>query len=282
MKRTTLTFPTFLIKMVLLSVFIFSNISETQAIHKPLNPEYKMVKLDRVFSGEINVAVASSLIDAVTEIANNYQKKYPEHTVNISSSGSGTLARQIENGAPFNVFISASSKWINYLDDKSLLDKHYINRLPIRNVLVLIGNKKVKKVNTNNMISYLAKNRGKIALGDPNTVPVGEYSKEFLSNSGLFNKIEKYAVFVNSVRTATRYIQLGEVELAIVYSTDAVSLKKNEYNLLETLDPLLYGDIRYTAAIIAENHSLITKSFYNYLLSEEAIEIIKKYGYKSV
>ena len=282
MKRTTLTFSTFLLKMALLTIFIFANTADTQARHKPLNPEYKMVKLDRVFSGEINVAVASSLIDAVTEIANNYQKKYPEHTVNISSSGSGTLARQIENGAPFNVFISASTKWINYLDEKDLLDKNYIKRLPIRNVLVLIGNKKVKKVNTSNMISYLAKNKAKIALGDPNSVPVGEYSKEFLTNSGLFSKIEKYAVFVNSVRTATRYIQLGEVELAIVYSTDAVSLKKNEYNLLETLDPLLYGDIRYTAAIVAENHSLITTSFFKYLLSDEAIEIIKKYGYKAV
>ncbi len=282
MKRTTLTFSTFLLKMILLTIFIFVNTADTQARHKPLNPEYKMVKLDRVFSGEINVAVASSLVDAITEIANSYQEKYPEHTVNISSSGSGTLARQIENSAPFNVFISASTKWINYLDDKSLLDKNYVKRLPIRNVLVLIGNQKVKKVNINNMIAYLSKNRGKIALGDPNSVPVGEYSKEFLTNSGLFNKIEKYAVFVNSVRTATRYIQLGEVELAIVYSTDATSLKKSEYNLLETLDPLLYGDIRYTAAIVAENHSLITTSFYKYLFSDEAIEVIKKYGFKSV
>ncbi len=282
MKRITLTFSAFLLKIALLTIFIFTNIADTQARHKPMYPEYKMVKFDRILSGEINIAVASSLIDAVTEIATKYQQRYPEHTVNVSSSGSGTLARQIENGAPFNIFISASSKWINYLDDKAMLSKDYVNRLPIRNVLVLIGNKKVKKVNINNMISYLSRNRGKIALGDPNTVPVGEYSKEFLVNSELFSKVEKYAVFVNSVRTATRYIRLGEVELAIVYSTDAVSLDKSEYNLLETLNPLLYGDIRYTAAIVAENHSLITTSFYNYLLSDEAIEIIKKYGYKSV
>ena len=146
----------------------------------------------------------------------------------------------------------------------------------------MIGNKKVKNVNTSNMIRYLSKNRGKIALGDPNTVPVGEYSKEFLVNSGLFDRLQKYAVYVNSVRLATRYIQLGEVELAIVYSTDAASLNSKKYNLLETLNPLLYGDIRYTAAIVAENHSLISTSFYKYLLSDESIEIIKKYGFKSV
>lgn len=223
----------------------------------------------------ITISAAASLKSSLDEIVHNYKNENKNIEININYGGSGTLEKQIISGAEVNIFISAAKKNMDNLEKNNLIDIKSRKDL-LKNTLVLIASNSQKdKIKTIEDIKKVEK----IALGEEKTVPAGKYGKEVLEKLGLFKEIEKKVVYQKDVTSVLNIVELGEVEVGIVYLTDAKKLK-NGYVVTE-FDSNLHTPIVYPVAII-ENTKNKEKSeeFLKYLENEKAKEIFKNNGFK--
>lgn len=171
----------------------------------------------------ITVFAAASTTDIMEQIAAEYEKE-TSIKVKLNLASSGKLARQIEAGAPADVFISASLKWMKYLNEKDMVSD---DQVFLKNSLVLITNKDndasaYEKAGAEALITL----DGKISIGDPEHVPAGAYAKEALESLDLYTKLEKKMLFAESVRAALTLIEMNESEAGVVYKTDAMASAK--------------------------------------------------------
>ena len=220
--------------------------------------------------GDVNLSVAASLKDVIAEAAGIYEKFRPGIRLLRNSGGSGALARQIENGAPTDIFISANQEWVDYLRKKSFVDSARIG-IFARNTLVFVGQKE---------ISGLAglKALGKIAIGSPRSVPAGAYAVEALKKTDLFPALEKKLVLTRDVREALAYAERGEVDGAFVYRTDAVLGQKAR--ILFSVPPHLHSPILYPMAMtIAGGAKPEAVGVFDFLQKPEVRLLLEKFGF---
>jgi molybdate transport system substrate-binding protein len=167
----------------------------------------------------IHVSVAASFRDVMEVIAASFRKDNPQATVTLNYGGSGLLARQIEDGAPVDVFLSAGWPEIERLKEKGLVAGSPVvvahNRLV---VVVPKGSPWIGKPPKQALASPEIK---RIAVGDPASVPFGAYAKQALTAVGLWDTVAAKAVYAGDVRQALAYADADEVGAAIVYATDA-------------------------------------------------------------
>ncbi len=223
----------------------------------------------------IIVSAAASLKKSLDEIAENYKKENPDVVLNINYGGSGTLEKQIAEGAPVDLFISAAKKNMDNLDGKNLIVKESRKDL-LKNTLVLIvpntHKEKIEKLDD-------VKKAEKIALGELATVPAGKYGKQALEKLNFWKEVEKKAVFQKDVTAVLNIVELGEVDAGIVYATDAKKAKNSfvagEFPS-DSHDPIVYPAAVVTAAKNKEG----AEKFLKYLESEKAKEIFTKNGFK--
>jgi molybdate transport system substrate-binding protein len=172
-------------------------------------------------SGTVTVFAAASLTDALNEIGKAYEAKTGQHVV-FSFAASSTLARQIENSAGADMFLSADLDWMDYLDKKNLIAPGTRKTL-LRNHLVLIApsglNVNVKIAPHFDLAGVLGKSR--LALADPASVPAGKYGKTALTNLGVWDSVQDKLAVAENVRAALAYVARGETTLGVVYNTDA-------------------------------------------------------------
>jgi molybdate transport system substrate-binding protein len=223
----------------------------------------------------IHLSVAASMTDAFKEMMADFAEKHPtvEFLPNFASSGS--LAKQIEQGAPSDIFISANPKWMKYLAEKQLIAAG-TDRIFAYNQLVFVGEKKSTEVSLKNLTTL-----DLIALGSPQNVPAGQYAKQAMEQVGVYAELEREnkLIMAKDVRQALIYADRGEVEGAFVYKTDALLAKKAKILFIVPQD--LYDRISYPLALTTEgvkNES--AKAFYDYMSSPEAIAILTKYGFE--
>jgi len=219
---------------------------------------------------DVRLSVAASLKDVVAEIAGIYEKFRPGIRLLRNSGGSGALARQIENGAPADIFISANQEWVDYLREKRMVDSARI-RIFARNTLVFVGQKE---------ISGLAglKALEKIAIGSPQSVPAGAYAVEALKKTDLFPALEKKLVLTRDVREALAYAERGEVDGAFVYQTDAVLGQK--VKILFSVPPHLHSPILYPMAMtIAGGARPEAVGVFDFLQKPEVRLLLEKFGF---
>ena len=167
----------------------------------------------------IHVSVAASFRDVIDAIAASFRKEHPQATVTLNYGGSGMLARQIEDGAPVDVFLSAGWPEIERLKEKGLVAGEPV--VVARNRLVVVvpqGSPWIGKPPREALVSPETK---RIALGDPASVPFGAYAKQALTAVGLWEVVAAKAVYAADVRQALAYADAGEVGAAVVYATDA-------------------------------------------------------------
>ena len=224
-----------------------------------------------VFAGEIQISAAASLKEAVNEISNGFARRNPGIKFLKNYAASGTLAKQIESGAPADIFISANQEWIDYLNNKKQIDTPSI-RIFAGNILVFAG--------TGNMMTSMQDLRKlqRIAIGSPKSVPAGEYAIQAIKKSGLERLLEKKLVMARDVRECLMYAERGEVDGAFVYRTDALQAK--QARILFTVPQELHSPVTYPMALTfsgAKNRD--ATSFYNFLQSVEAREILLKNGF---
>ncbi len=223
------------------------------------------------------IFAAASLTDLLTEVADSFEVRYPfEVTFNFASSG--TLARQIEQGAAPDVFISASERWAAYLDSLGYLKKNY-QGVVAQNELVVVS-----PINRTMMIdsldpgpdinSLIGKNR--LSIGDPAHVPAGKYAMQVLENLGIYNDLKEKLLPTTDVRSALMVVEMEEAPLGIVYKTDAI--KSDKVKLVYTFPPTSHEPIVYIAGACNDKQPAI--GFYEFLLTEEVKPIFLKYGFK--
>ncbi|WP_093795840.1 molybdate ABC transporter substrate-binding protein [Sporomusa acidovorans] len=225
---------------------------------------------------EINVSAAVSLKDALAEIQNNYQAKNPNIKLVYNLGASGSLQKQIEQGAPADIFISAAPKQMDELEAKNLMNKATRKNL-VENKLVVVVPKETK-LNITKLEDLVQGSVQKIALGETATVPAGQYAQQVLQKLGLWDKVKEKVVFAKDVRTVLAYTETGNVEAGIVYQTDATSSDK--VKIAAVAPEGSHQPIVYPAAITTgTKQQKASEDFLAYLFSAESKAVFEKYGF---
>lgn len=224
----------------------------------------------------LTISAAASLTDSLQEIQTLYQQEHPNVTLTFNFAASGTLQKQIEQGAPADLFFSAGSKQMNALLDANLIDQAHEKDI-LANDLVLV----VPKDNSLSLSSLQDLTRDdikKLAVGTPESVPAGMYAKQTLESSGLWDKLQSKIVLTKDVKQVLSYVETGNAEAGFVYKTDAIDSDKVQVALTTTADS--HDPILYPAGIVsATTHPEEAAAFYDYLQTDEAQAIFVKHGF---
>lgn len=223
----------------------------------------------------LTISVAASLQDAMKTLKTIYQQENPNIEIIYNFGSSGSLQQQIEQGAPTDVFISASPKQMNVLEKRSLILTETRQDL-LENNLVLIIPKDSKKTVMFETLSTASLD--KIALGNTESVPAGEYAKQVLNSLKVYDKLTPKLVYGKNVRQVLFYVETGNVDAGIVYSTDAKISDK--VIVTDTAPENSHSPIIYPVAVVKDSKNTEkSKKFIEFLLSEKAQLVFKEYGF---
>jgi molybdate transport system substrate-binding protein len=227
---------------------------------------------------DLTVSAAISLKDALDEAKQLYTKENPSVMIAANYGASGTLQLQIEQGAPVDIFVSAAPKQMDALEAKGLLLAG--TRLDlVRNELVLI----VPKDSSLGIAAFQDLKRAnvkRIALGEPATVPAGQYAKEALTLLGFYDAVNSKAILAKDVRQVLTYVETGNVDAGIVYATDALSSSKAKVVAMAPANS--HSPIVYPAAVIkASMNPAAARAFLGFLSGPRGLAIFQKYGFTS-
>ncbi|MGQ1946837.1 molybdate ABC transporter substrate-binding protein [Geofilum sp. OHC36d9] len=224
-----------------------------------------------LFAGAGMTDVLSEMVDSF-EVRNNV-----EFVTNWGSSG--TLVRQMENGAKPDIFISASEKWADYADSIGMVVSS-LKRLVARNAMVLIVPLKsdVQGVVVTDSVVDLPHLLGKgwLSMGDPGHVPAGQYAQQLLDYYGWSQLLKNQILPAKDVRSALMVVELGEARAGIVYKTDA--LKSEKVKIVTEFPEASHTPVHFVATVCIDKPE--NRRFFNFLFSDEAAIIWKKYGFK--
>ena len=220
-------------------------------------------------SERLLVFAAASQKDALEEIAKNYEVKCA-CKVAFSFAATSTLARQVEAGAPADVFISANQGWIDWLEIKG--------KLPANESVLVAGNRLVVASAARTKDSFNILWRDRFAMADPQSVPAGIYALEALQKMGIWQKVKSKAVFAENVRVALKQIERGDLLSGIVYQSDLHEQKKLHAHFIFPEES--HTPIRYLAGLVKPNSD--AEGFIEYLTSQEAQTIFEHFGFLSL
>ena len=235
------------------------------------------------FAADSNITVfaASSLTNALNDIAAKYQKETGVKTT-LSFASSSALARQVALGAPANIYLSANEKWMDYVEHQgAVIDNSRVDVL--KNSLVMVAPTDYPQNNIKLTASWdlsKALDDTRLAVGNPANVPAGRYAKQSLEYLKLWQQAEPLLAMANNVRSALVLVERGEAKLGIVYKTDAEISKK--VKIVATFPAVSHKPITYPMALVKDNATPAAKAFYEYLQHDEAKAIFKQYGFGSV
>jgi molybdate transport system substrate-binding protein len=224
---------------------------------------------------EITVFAAASLTDSLKKIATAYEKDSGDKII-FNFGASSTLARQIEEGAPADIFFSADEAKMDGLAKKDLIDPATRkSRLGNSLVVVVAADSALSIQSASDLTNASVR---QIALADPKAVPAGIYAKAWLTQQQLWPAIEPKVVSTENVRGALAAVESGNVEAGVVYKTDAGISKKVKVAYEVPANDA--SAISYAMALVKESKQPeAAKKFLNYLSSEEAGQIFKRFGF---
>ncbi|NIK71593.1 molybdate ABC transporter substrate-binding protein [Paenibacillus sp. BK720] len=225
---------------------------------------------------ELTISAAASLTDALIEIQNMYKEKNPNVKLNFNFGASGALQRQIEQGAPADLFLSAAAKNLKALVDKQLIDTDKQTNLLSNELVVVVPADGGAALATEADLTNAEVKH--VAIGIPESVPAGNYAKESLTNAKLWDSLQSKAVQGKDVRQVLQYVETGNADAGFVYKTDA--LTSDKVKIAFTVDPATYMAIQYPVGIVkATKHGKEAEDFYTYLQTQEALDVFLKFGF---
>jgi molybdate transport system substrate-binding protein len=229
----------------------------------------------RLHAAEVTVFAAASLTDSLKQIAAAYEKQSDDKIV-FNFAASSTLARQIEAGGPADIFFSADEAQMNRLEKKGLIDPATRKSRLGNSLVVVVPSDSTLQIKSASDLT----NAGiqQIALADPKAVPAGVYAKGWLTRQQLWPAIEPKVVPTENVRAALAAVASGNVELGVVYKTDAAISKnvKVAYEVPRADSP----DISYPMALVKDSKQpAAAGKFLSYLSAEEAGQIFTRFGF---
>ncbi|WP_003543459.1 molybdate ABC transporter substrate-binding protein [Desulfotomaculum nigrificans] len=226
---------------------------------------------------KLTVSAAASLKDAAEELKNLYVKQHPNVSINYNFGASGTLQKQIEEGAPADLFISAGEKQMDDLAEEGLIVKESLRNL-LTNELVLVAKKDSKITNFEDLVKPEV---SKISIGTPESVPAGKYAKEALTAMQLWDKLQPKLVPAKDVRQVLTYVETGNVDAGLVYRSDAIVAK--ESRIVASAPANSHKPINYPMAILKNTkQQKAVEDFASFLFSTEAAKVFEKYGFKTI
>ena len=222
-------------------------------------------------AAEVHISAAASLKEVISELSDMYARKNPGVKFVKNYGASGALVKQIENGAPADIFISANLEWMDYLKSRRLADTASFGTFTY-NTLVFAG----APGKASSMQDLVRLER--IAIGSPKSVPAGEYATEAFKKAGLDRQLEKKLVMAKDVRECLMYAERGEVDGSFVYRTDARQARQAK--ILFTVPQELYPRVVYPMSLtIAGARNRNAALFFAYLHGSEAKAVLARYGF---
>ena len=223
----------------------------------------------------LTVSAASSLRDVLQDAATQFQAEHPTISIQFNFGASGSLKEQIEQGAPVDLFISASSEKYEELVNEQLIN-HSVNLAS--NELVLITSLK-STIDLHEFSDLLHDDIDKIALGTPSVVPAGAYGKQALHDYDVWTTIENKIVYAKDVRQVLTYVETNNAQAGIVYKTDALASKK--VRIVKTAEKSSHDAISYPAGVVNDTKAMEkARLFLQYLQSEDVQPIWEQYGFQ--
>jgi len=231
----------------------------------------------RTVAGDVTVFAAASLADALNRVAADWTAR-TGHDASLTFAGSSALARQIQQGAPADIFISASSDWMDALAASGDL-RPSTRRDIVGNTLVLIAHGRDATPVTLDATLDLAGmlGDGRLAMALVDAVPAGIYGKAALVSLGLWDGVAPLVAQADNVRAALAFVARNEAPLGIVYATDAAV--QDDVTIIATFPPGSHPPITYPAAITAQGESPLAASFLDHLTSDAARAIWAGFGF---
>jgi molybdate transport system substrate-binding protein len=221
------------------------------------------------------ISAAASLKDILEEIKPLYQQNKPNVKISYNFGSSGALQQQIEQGAPADIFISAAKKQVDALEQKGLLVAGTRNIIAKNRLVLVVPNNFVGVTSFYNLQDAKVK---KIAIGEPRSVPAGQYAQQVLEKLKIWNQVKPKLVFANNVRQVLASVETGNAEAGLVYVTDAKI--SNKVKIVVAADEKYHSAIIYPLAVVKRSKNLAAaKEFSQFLSSEQAKTVFKKYGF---
>jgi molybdate transport system substrate-binding protein len=225
----------------------------------------------------VRISAAANLTDALKKIGDHFNKANPGTELQFNFGSSGSLAKQIDNGAPADLFFSANAKWMDHLVETGKVVKGTVRDVA-GNSLVAVSLKAKPFFELTGIARF-----EKIAIGSPGSTPVGEYTEQSLKAAGVYEKLagENKLVMTKDVRQALLYADRGEVDVAFVYKTDA--LMAQNAKIVFTVPLKLHKPIVSNMGLTAEGASKAgAKAFYDFMASRDAQAVLESFGFTVV
>jgi molybdate transport system substrate-binding protein len=233
---------------------------------------------DVIPTTELTISAAASLKDAMEEIKPLYQEEYPNNEIVYNFGSSGSLQRQIEQGAPVDVFISAAVDKMDALEKQGLIAPETRQDL-LKNQMVLIV--PIESKNSEAIADFnelTTEKANTIALGEPESVPAGKYAQEVLNSFQIATQVNNKAVYGKDVRQVLNYVATGTVDAGIVYRTDAQST--DYVKIVATAPEDTHSPVIYPIATLQDSKNTeAAKEFVAFLATPEAQEIFEEHGF---
>lgn len=225
----------------------------------------------------LTISAAASLKDAAEELKSLYAIEHQDVNITYNFGSSGTLQKQIEEGAPADLFISAGQRQMNALEEKGLIIKESRQDL-LGNDLVLVVQKDSQITGFEDLTKPEVE---RISIGTPESVPAGQYAKDALIFMQLWDKLQPKLVLAKDVRQVLTYVETGNVAAGMVYSSDAVMGK--DIKAVTTAPTDSHQPIVYPMAILKNTkNQKAVEEFTAFLSGEEAAKVFEKYGFKAI
>ena len=236
-----------------------------------------LLVIGQSLAADLTVFAAASLKEALDQNLQVFTRQ-SGHKVRVSYAGSNALARQIENGAPADLLISADEEWMHYVEVRKLLSPG-TRRIVAGNRLVLIAPaaSPLKLVIAPNFALAAVLGDGRLALANPDSVPAGKYAKAALLQLGVWPSVEKSLTRSENVRASLLLAARGETPLGIVYATDAIA--ETRVRVVDTFATNLHPPIVYPAAILAGRQNPATQGLLDYLGGNAARVVWQQFGF---
>lgn len=214
--------------------------------------------------------------DVLEPLQTAYKAINPDVEIVYNFGSSGALAQQIIQGAPVDLFLSASSQWLDRLEEKGQVLPNSRQQL-VQNSMVLVVPKERQDISSFQQL--LTVNR--VAIGKPDSVPAGHYAREVLTSMDLFKQLQSTLVFGKNVRHVLSYVETENVDAGLVYGTDALTSER--VRVVATAPPHSHSDIVYGAAVVKDSGQPdVSQALIDFLRSEAAAAIFRDYGFATV
>ena len=228
-------------------------------------------------SGAVNltVSVAASVQEAMEAVQAAYRAEAPLVSITYNVGASGSLAQQIAQGAPVDVFLSASPQWMDHLATNGQIVARTRQDLLLNSLVVIVP---AGTATVTDWQELRGDRVAKLSIGEPNSVPAGRYAKETLSALQLFEPLQPKLVFSKTVRQVLAYVETGNVDAGLVYATDAKLSPRVQ--VVATAPTDSHSPIVYPVAVVAGSRQReAAQAFVEFLSSQRAIAIFEQYGF---